>query len=586
MRIANCSGFFGDRLSAAAEMVSPGAGSPPIDVLTGDWLAELTMLILHHQQQRNPDMGYAHTFLTQMEQVLGTCLDQGIKVVTNAGGLNPAGCAARLHTIARRLGLDVRISYLEGDNLLPRMAELGHQMRHLDSGASLTAIPITANAYLGGWGIAAALNRGADVVICPRVTDASLVVGPAAWWWGWDLTDWGPLAGAVAAGHVIECGTQATGGNYSFYHEIPDRSRPLGFPIAEIRHDGSSIMTKHADTGGIVNVGTVTAQLLYEIDGPRYLNPDVVSHFDTIRLSQLGADRVEIHPVIGSPPPRTTKVCVNIDGGFRNQATFMMVGAGQADKAAWATQALFQRLGGVEQFDEVAIRLVEAPSDAAQQEAATGRLHITVKSSDERLVGRSFRSAVTELALANYPGFFVGSPPSDARPFGIFWPALIANELVYPLVVHHDGSTEPVDRYHPSAGDDRTPVDRTPVDRPVELPVVAAGPLIGETLGTYFGARSGDKGGNANLGVWSADDAGYAWLEQNLSVDAVRRLLGDVGQLDIRRYLLPSLRAINLVIIGYLGEGVASTTAFDAQAKGLGEFFRSRAWSLGDRPVD
>jgi len=218
VRIANCSGFFGDRLSAAREMVDGG----DIDVLTGDWLAELTMLILRKQQARNSDLGFAATFLTQMEQVLGTCAERGIKVVTNAGGLNPAGCAGRVRDIAERLGVAVAVAHIEGDDLMPRIEELRPQLTNLDTGEPLTATPLSANAYLGAWGIAEALTAGADVVVCPRVTDASVVVGPAAWWWGWKGDDWDRLAGAVVAGHIIECGAQATGGNYSFFGEIPD----------------------------------------------------------------------------------------------------------------------------------------------------------------------------------------------------------------------------------------------------------------------------------------------------------------------------------------------------------------------------
>jgi hypothetical protein len=278
VRIANCSGFYGDRISAAREMVEGG----PIDVLTGDWLAELTMLILWKTKARNADGGYATTFLTQMEQVLGTCAERGIKVVSNAGGLNPAGCAAKVREIADRLGVQVRVAHVEGDDLMDRVDGLRPVLTNLDTGAPLTADPVSANAYLGGWGIARALAEGADVVVTGRVTDASVVVGPASWWWAWSPTDWDRLAGAVAIGHVIECGAQTTGGNYAFFREIPDLSRPLGFPLAEIDADGSGVITKHPGTGGLVSVGTVTAQLLYEIGAPAYPNPDVVARFDTI----------------------------------------------------------------------------------------------------------------------------------------------------------------------------------------------------------------------------------------------------------------------------------------------------------------
>ncbi len=566
--VANCSGFFGDRLSAAKEMVDGG----PIDVLTGDWLAELTMLILHKQRRRNADAGFAATFLTQMEQVLGTCLDRGIKVVTNAGGLNPSGCAERVRTIADKLGLQVNVAHIEGDDLMPRIDGLRPQLAHLDTGAPLDADPVSANAYLGGWGIAAALAGGADVVVAPRVTDAAVVIGPAAWWWDWRVDQWDELAGAVVAGHVIECGAQATGGNHSWFADITDRSVPPGFPIAEIDRDGSCVITKHPGTGGLVDVGTITSQLLYEIASPQYLNPDVTSHFDTIRLAQQGHDRVRISGTRGTPGPPTTKVCINLEGGFRNRMTFALTGLDQRQKAEWAEQALFTRLGGRERFDEVDVRFVPAPSDAVPQEAATGRLHVSVKSHDERLVGRAFSSAVVELALANYPGFFTTSAPGEAQAYGVYWPALVANDEVTQVVVHADGSRTTI--ASPQVTDNVADLVR--FDLPTAPP---AGPHLGEPLGQYFAARSGDKGGNANVGIFARDAAGYAWLFQHLTTAAVRELVPEASGLEVRRFELPNLHALNFVIVGYLGEGVASSTAFDAQAKGLGEYLRSRVWS-------
>lgn len=567
VRIANCSGFFGDRLSAASEMVNGGN----IDVLTGDWLAELTMLILHKQRLRNPELGYASTFLRQVEQVLATCIERDIKVVTNAGGLNPAGCADKVREIAAKLGLDVKVAFVDGDDLMDRIDDLRPQLDHLDTGAPLTGQPVTANAYLGGWGIAAALKAGADVVVCGRVTDAAIVVGPAAWWHDWAMDDWDALAGAVVAGHVIECGTQATGGNYSWFEEIPEPLLPLGFPIAEVAADGSCVITKHAGTGGVVSVGTVTAQLLYEIGSPAYANPDVISRFDTIQLAQLGPDRVSVSGTVGEPAPATSKVCINLDGGYRNRMSFVLTGLDQARKAAWLTEALFARVGGRERFDEVDVRFVEAPCSAPTQEQSSGRLHITVKSRDERLAGKAFSGAAIELALANYPGFFATGGPSEAQPFGIYWPALVAATEVPHTAVLPNGSRVPV-ALPPS------PSMVTPATSTTKTAAEPVGPAAGEALGAYFAARSGDKGGNANVGIWARDAAGYAWLAEHLTSDAVKSLLPEAADLVVRRYELANILALNFVIVGLLGEGVASSTAFDTQAKGLGEYLRSRTW--------
>lgn len=570
VRIANCSGFFGDRLSAAKEMVDGG----DIDVLTGDWLAELTMLILHKQRARNAELGYASTFLMQMEQVLATCKERGIKVVTNAGGLNPAGCAEKVRDIATKLGIDITVAHIEGDDLMPRIDGLRPQLQHLDTGAPLVGAPLTANAYLGGWGIAEALKAGADVVVCPRVTDAALVVGPAAWWHDWAVDDWDRLAGAVAAGHVIECGTQATGGNYTWFDEIPNPALPLGFPIAEVEADGSSVITKHPGTGGVVNVGTVTAQLLYEIGSEAYANPDVVTHFGSIQLSQEGADRVRISGVEGSPAPATAKVCINLEGGFRNRMSFVLTGLRQAEKAAWVEAALFARLGGKDRFDEVEVRFVPAPSDARTQEEASGRLHVSVKSTDDRLVGRAFSSACIELALANYPGFFATGAPGDAQSFGVYWPALVDAADVTPHVAVHLPHHSPI----PVAAPPSAVVVEPRQERTFPAVAAGVGPAVGEALGDYFAARSGDKGGNANVGIWARDAAGYAWLEAHLTAEKVRELLPEAASLEVRRTELANLHALNFVIVGLLGEGVASSTAFDAQAKGLGEYLLSRVW--------
>jgi hypothetical protein len=561
-RIANCSGFYGDRLEAAREMVEGG----PIDVLTGDYLAELTMLILWKARRKDPEAGYAKTFLTQLEHVLGTCLDRGIRIVSNAGGLNPAGLAARI----AELGLHPKIAYVDGDDLVGRLPELP-DLVHLDTGRSLAEAgvePLTANAYLGGWGIAAALDAGADVVVTGRVTDASLVVGPAAWWHGWAPTDFDAVAGAMAAGHVIECGPQATGGNYAFFEEVTDRRYP-GFPIAEVEADGSCVITKHADTGGLVSPGTVTAQLLYEIAEPAYAGPDAVAHFDTSRVEQAGTGRVRISGTRGSPPGDRLKVALNHDGGYRNTMTLVLTGTRIEEKAAWAEQQLFELLGGKEQFAEVDVTLLRFDHpDAPVNAEATAHLRITVKDPDARKVGRRFSNTTMELALGGYPGFHTTTPPSAESAFGVYWPALVPAAEVEHRVTLPDGTVRVVP--HPPTG--------PPAVLPSPAPGSARefGPTRRAPLGEVAGARSGDKGGNANIGLWTRTDAEYAWLRGYLDESRFRRLLPEAAALEVRRFELPNLRALNFVVVGLLGEGVAAATRPDPQAKGLGEFVRSR----------
>ncbi len=578
LRIANISGFYGDRLGAAKEMLEGGE----VDFLTGDYLAELTMLILHKARAKSPDTGYAVTFLRQMEQILGPALDRGVRIVANAGGLNPGGMAEALRKQAAELGLRAHIAHIAGDDLLdqlPALQAAGHKLTHLDRGiplSELEAEPVSANVYLGAWGIVEALARGADVVVCPRVTDASVVVGPAAWRFGWARDDWDRLASAVVAGHILECGPQTTGGNYSFFQEVPSLMNP-GFPIAEMESDGSFVVTKHRGSDGLVSTGTVTAQLLYEIGEPAYRNPDVIARFDTIELEDIGPDRVRVSGVRGEPRPDDLKVCINYVGGYRNTMTFVLTGLDIEAKARLAKETLLAKLGGAGRFQEIEFRLVRSDRpEARDNEEASALLRVTVKDGDPRKVGRAFSNKVTEMLLASYPGIYTTTPPGGEREFGVYWPTTVPATCVHHLAVDADGHATEID--HTPAPD--TSVSVEPAQR--EVPAVPTGETVHVPLGTIYGARSGDKGGNANVGVWARSDAGYGWLAANLSVERFRELLPEAAGLEVRRYELPNLRALNFVVVGLLGEGVASTTRFDAQAKSLGEFLRAR---LVDLPV-
>jgi hypothetical protein len=584
LRIGNCSGFYGDRFEAAQELIEGG----PLDVLTGDYLAELTMLILWRGQQKRPGSGYARTFLDQMRDVLAPCVDRGTTVVANAGGLAPAALADALRELATELGIDARIAHVEGDDLRPQLDDLragGEDLAHLDTGEALAELPVpplTANAYLGAWGIVEALRADVDVVVTGRVTDASLVVGPAAHRFGWARDDWDRLAGAVVAGHVIECGAQATGGNYAFFDEVPGLEH-VGFPIAELHPDGSSVITKHDGTGGLVDVGTVTAQLLYEIGGPRYLNPDVTTRFDTIQLHQEGPDRVRIDGVRGEPPTERTKVCINTLGGFRNRATFVLTGLDIETKADLVRRQLTRRLD-LDALDDVDWRLTRSDHpDASDNAAATATLTLTVKHREPDPIGRrTFAAACVEIGLASYPGFTLTAPPTDAEPFGRYWPTLVPATEVAEVAVLPHGDRVAVTQ---TGVDHGLPLgDRDPVEGPVLVGVGAPTPRRRLPLGVLAGARSGDKGGDANVGLWVRRPHHYAWLQEVVGSEAaVRRLLPEAEDLPIEVHAFPNLLAYNVVVHGLLGEGVASSTRPDPQAKGLGEYLRSR---VVDVPVD
>jgi hypothetical protein len=545
LRVGNASGFYGDRLSAWREMLEGG----PLDVLTGDYLAELTMLILGKDRVADPSKGYARTFLRQMEQCLGTAVDKGVKVVTNAGGLNPAGLAGALRDLAMRLGVDVAVAHVEGDALQRPGA-------------------LTANAYLGAFGIAECLRAGAGVVVTGRVTDASLVVGPAIARFGWGPGDLDALAGATVAGHILECGAQATGGNYSFFTELPDRARRPGFPLAEISADGSSVITKHPGTGGAVTVETVTAQLLYEIGAPAYLGPDVVARFETISLRADGPDRVMVDGVRGEAPPDTIKVGVNTLGGFRNSMSFVLCGLNIEEKAALVREQLEAAVGA----HGLTWRLARTDHpDADTEEAASALLTAHIHDADAARAGRRFSQAAVELALASYPGCTLTSTPGDASPYGVF-----RAEYVPQAEVEHTAVLPSGERHRIPPPKVTTPLILDDAGGPGEASQPRSERTRRVPLGGLVGARSGDKGGDANLGVWARTDAAYGWLRAYLTVDELRRLLPECGPLPVQRHDLPNLRAVNFVITGLLGEGVAASTRFDPQAKALGEWLRSR----------
>ncbi|GAA3348315.1 DUF1446 domain-containing protein [Amorphoplanes nipponensis] len=546
LRVGNCSGFYGDRLTAMREMLEGGR----LDVLTGDYLAELTMLILARDRAKDPDAGYARTFLAQLRDCLRLALDRGVRIVSNAGGVNPGGLVAAV----RALGLDPRIALVRGDDLTPRAGDLG------------LGAPLGAHAYLGAFGIARALRAGADVVITGRVTDASLVVGPAIAHFGWDREDFDKLAGATVAGHVIECGAQATGGNYAFFTELDDPLRP-GFPIAELRPDGSSVITKHPGTGGAVTVGTVTAQLVYEVAGARYPGPDVTTRLDTVTLRPAGPDRVEISGVRGEPPPPDVKVSCTSVGGYRNELTVVLTGLDVEAKAALFRRQFDAARGAEPAEVQWGLARLDTP-DAPTQQQASALLTVVARDPDEKVAGRAFSNAAVELALSSYPGFFSTTPPERARPYGVFTAGYVPQAVPAHEVVHDDGTAERI--------------DPPPVTRPLAEPradpppPVAPGPTRRLPLGTLAGARSGDKGGDANVGLWVRDDAAYPWLAALITEDTVRTLLPEAAALPVRITRLPAVRAVNVVIEGLLGRGVAYHARFDPQAKALGEWLRSR----------
>jgi hypothetical protein len=567
VRIGNGSGFYGDRLSALSELIEGG----PLDVLTGDWLAELTMAILFRDKMKDPAQGgYARTFLKQLEGVLPAVLDRGVRVVSNAGGLAPEALARAVRELGAKLGRTVRVAVVRGDDVLDHLQAWrdAGDLRHLETGAPLSpadGMPMACNAYLGGQAIAAALAAGADVVITGRTTDAAAVLGPAAWAHGWAPDAFDALAGALVAGHIIECGTQATGGNYSRWREVP-RLRHPGFPIAEIAADGSAVITKHPGTDGLVSVGTVTAQLLYEIGGPDYLSPDVIAAFDTVSLTADGPDRVRVSGTRGLPPTDRLKAGVLLAAGFRNEVQFLLGGADVPDRAAALGDAFWPSVGGASSFAETATYVLRGDHPEAPPALRLSRVVFAASDPDRDKVGKRFGQRAVELTLANVPGLTLAALPDDPKPIVAFWPTLVPRADV-PVHADLDGAplavpeppTAPLPGPRPAPP---SPPGATPTGRTARVP-----------LGALASARSGDKAGNANVGFWVDHPHQYAALAALITEDHLRAWLGFSG--PVRIWPLPNLLAINVELVGWLGRGVAANLHPDSQAKCLAEGLRS-----------
>ncbi|MFE7423812.1 acyclic terpene utilization AtuA family protein [Rhodococcus sp. NPDC057529] len=572
LRVGAFSGFYGDSPDNMSILLQDG-----VDVLIGDYLAELTMLILRKNEMRGAP-GYARTFVTQLRDNLPRIAASGVKVVANAGGLDPEGCANEIRAVIESLGLDLTVAAIVGDDLTEELAgNLGKtaELANIDTGEVLDLGQheiMTANAYLGAWPIVEALHAGADIVVCPRMTDASLVVGPAAWHFGWEATAWDQLAGAVVAGHVIECGGQASGGNYSHFHQYEDLGYP-GLPIAEIRPDGSSVITKVGDSGGVVTVDTIKAQLFYEIGGAEYQNPDVVTHLTSLTLTDLGGHRVEIGSVKGSRPTSTTKLALTYEGGFRNSMTIGLTGGHVAEKAAWLRRQVEGRVGGPDYFDGFRMTVIGPAREVdGTYDEATALVTFNVRDRDVKKVSRqAFSDKIVQLCLASIPGFYMTTPPQKERLYGVQWPCLIDKSVLHPIV--RIAGVEDREVEWPDFSD----INETPRPEPAAPDTdIPDGPARRVTLGSVAATRSGDKGGKANVGVWGRSAGAYAWLRSYLTVERFAELVPEAHGLRVERHEFPNLLGLNFLVYGWLEDGVSSCLRIDAQAKGVGEYLASK----------
>lgn len=434
--IANGQGFWGDSLLGPKRLVEEG----PLDYLTLDYLAEVTMSIMQKQKLRNPEAGYATDFVAMLKEILPTCKEKGIKVIANAGGVNPKGCMKAIQDVIQELGLSgLKIGVVEGDDILDQLPELmksGEQFKNLDNGEAVETILdriSSANVYIGAKPIVEALDQGADIVVTGRATDPSLVVAPLIHEFGWSFDDYDKLAAGTVMGHILECGAQCTGGNYCDWQAVPDFAR-IGYPVVEAKADGTFTVTKHEGTGGLVNVDTVTSQLLYELGDPKgYLGPDCQSDFTTIQLEQDGDNRVKVSGIKGSAPTPTYKVSMSYENGYKVLGQLTYTGPDAVAKAELAAQILFDRVALYGEAIPEKDRFVEIFGTNVcykgivkqSEEPSEVLLRVGAKSYNKNLLnllGREVAPLITS-GPVGVTGFAGGRP----RPTEIvgYWPALI-----------------------------------------------------------------------------------------------------------------------------------------------------------------
>ncbi|KXJ88984.1 hypothetical protein Micbo1qcDRAFT_150207 [Microdochium bolleyi] len=596
IRIGNVSGATGDHPHAMARMVRSGS----VDVITGDWLSEMNIAWNSIAiKEIGPHVGYENGFYVQLEECLDDIMSRGIKVVTNAGALNPGALVDKIRALCVAKGYPPStVAVVLGDNVLEQVSSSAPSAYpHLDHPETTLAdwpfTPSSANAYIGCWGITAALRAGAQIVICGRCTDASPVMGAAAWHYGWKEGEgsYTELAGALVAAHLIECGPYVVGANFSGFKDFLPDLVDLAFPVAEIDAGGGCVITRTGEGGGHVTPETVKAQLLYELQGHLYLNPDVVADLADIRVEKCeqqpgggsSEERVRVLGVKGLAPPATTKVMVAAEGGYQAEATFYINGLDIAEKAAMMRNQL-AHLFRDNNFSKFSIEQYgSAVSNPSSQQAGTVQLRVFAQARRrEDIDPVKFKIPIYAVRMQSYAGYHMSLDFRTMEPkaFMEIFPTVIALADIDHRAVLHDGTLIPV---QPPAQTAAYPVMRPSLDvtaSPVDL--VSLGPTEFVPLGSIVHARSGDKANNSNVGFFVRHADEYPWLCTVLTVDCLKQLFGDdwytAGdpRRRVERVEFPGILAVHFRILDNLNGGIASSDRIDGLGKGVGEYLRSR----------
>jgi len=566
--VANGSGFWGDELAAIERQVKGG----PIDYLTMDYLAEITMIILARQKAKNAQAGYARDFVSAMGRLLSYIAEHDITVIANAGGINPVACARALEAVMDEQGIRLPVALVDGDDLMPRLKELqekGCEFTHQDSGESLVPIMdkvISANAYLGARPIAAALEKGARIVVTGRTYDAAGVVAAFAYEFGWGWEEYDKLASALVAGHLVECGTQSTGGNYTLWREVQSYHN-IGFPLVEMQRDGSFVLTKHPGTGGLVSSRTAKEQLLYEIGNPQvYICPDVVADFTSFTLDDLGQDRVRVENARGQKPTPFLKVSVTYDAGYKVVAPLVVSGPDVVAKGRKFAEMFWDRVEGdfiEKRTDLVGYNSCWGESAAPRVEPNEIILRFAGRATEKKPL-ESMSREISGLVLAGPPGVTVMGGRPDVSPAFGFWPALIPRNNVTARMVFEGTET-----FFPcESGPSGDPLIR-PED--TEPPFLGSGKRVTVPLYRIAHARSGDKGDTCNIGVAALKPEFYPEIVRELTAEKVAHFFRTNVKGPVTRYRLDNLCSLNFILEGALGGGGTVSLLVDNQGKTLSQ---------------
>ena len=588
VRVGNAGGYWGDDPRALRSQV---LGPEPPEFVTADFLAEITMSILQKQRARDPEAGYARDFVTQLAPLLGAVRERGITVITNAGGVNPGGCARAVLRAAIEAGVELTVAVVDGDDLTGRLDALlddGVGFDNLETGAPFgprRADVLSANAYFGAEPIVRALAHCPDVVVTGRVTDTGITLAPIRHALGWDPRDWDRIAGGIVAGHLIECGVQATGGNFTDWERVPGLGNE-GFPVVEVGEDGGFVLTKQSGTGGLVSPAVVREQLLYEMGDPeRYLCPDATVDFSGLTVAAAGEDRVRVRGARGGPPPGDLKVSASVRGGFSTRGSLVVGGPDVRAKTAALATAFRDRLradceaAGVPFPAEFRADLVGADAaqrglaDAARRDPSEGLVRFAAWSPTREPL-QVFRKLLPSLILSGPAGLAVtGGAPAISEVVE-YWPALVPRDRVSAAVrvirVSAGGAeavvAEEEVRFAGPTGETSRPPRTAPAP---DFP--RSGPMIEAPLGAVAHARSGDKGDAANIGIIGRSAACYGWLAENLSAAVVSDWVREVAEGPVTRYEVPGLWALNFILERALGGGGTRSLLLDPQGKTLAQ---------------